>query len=198
MSDAARIGVIVLAAGASRRFGEDNKLLAEIDGVAMLTRSLNAYATLPAQKIIVLAPDSPLGDIGKAAGFTPVINPRADEGMGTSLAVGMSAAIAANKGLRHAFIGFGDMPFLSPQTPQLMVKAIDASSSIIVPTHNGRRGHPVLFAAPHFTALEKSEGDTGGRGIIAACPNVLDFAVNDAGIRLDIDTQHALAEATAP
>ncbi len=198
MTDAAKIAVIVLAAGTSRRFGDDNKLLAEIDGEPMLARALRAYATLQAQKIAVLAPDSPLGDICKAAGFAPVVNGRAHEGMGTSLAAGIGAAINANRGLRHAFIGFGDMPFLSPQTPQLMAKAIDPSSSIIVPTYNGRRGHPVLFAAPHFTALEKSEGDTGGRGIIAACPNVLDFAVHDAGINLDIDTQDALVEATAP
>lgn len=190
MSDKPQIAVVVLAAGASRRFGDADKLQAKIDGVPMLAKSLAAYARLTdARKIAVLAPNSVLGNICDAAGFDTVVNPRAEEGMGTSLAAGINAL---PDDVTHAFIGFGDMPFLQPQTPPLLAKAIDKSVSIIVPTYDGKRGHPVLFAATHFLMLQKLEGDTGGRSIIAACPNVLDFAVSDAGVCLDIDTQEAL------
>ena len=190
MSDTPQIAVVVLAAGASRRFGDADKLQAKIKGVPMLAKSLAAYDRLTAAyKIAVLAPDSALGDICNAAGFDTVTNPRAGEGMGTSLAAGINAL---PDGVTHAFIGFGDMPFLQPQTLQLIARAIDKSVSIIVPTYQDRRGHPVLFAATHFANLKKLEGDKGGRSIIAACPNVLDFAVNDEGVCLDIDTQEAL------
>ena len=99
--------------------------------------------------------------------------------------------------MTHAFIGFGDMPFLLPQTPPLIIRAIDKSVSIIVPTYEGQRGHPVLFQAMHFANLKKLDGDKGGRSIITACPNVLDFAVNDEGVCLDIDTQEAFDRMTA-
>ena len=191
MSYTQQIAVVVLAAGASRRFGDADKLQAKIDNVPMLAKSLAAYDRLTAAyKIAVLAPDSALGNICTAAGFDTVVNPRADEGIGTSLAAGI-AALADT--VTHAFVGFGDMPFLSPETPPLIANAIDKSASIIVPMHEGRRGHPVLFATPHFPMLKKLEGDKGGHSIIAACPNVLDFAVNDEGVCADIDTQEALA-----
>ena len=189
MSQMPDIAIIVLAAGSSRRFGSADKLQADINGRSMLAISLTAYEQLnDRRKIAVLAPDSPLETICQAAGFDTVSNPRAAQGMGTSIAAG----IAAIDGATHALIGFGDMPYLSPETPPLLAKAIDKDCSIIVPTHKGQRGHPVLFAATHFPLLKKLEGDKGGRGIIAACPNVLDFAVHDAGICADIDTQEAL------
>ena len=191
MSDSPKIAVVILAAGASRRFGDSDKLRAEIDGVPMLTRSLTAYDHLDAvHKVSVLAPNSEITDICHSAGFETVINPRAHEGMGTSLAAGIEAI---GDDVTHTFIGFGDMPFLLPQTPPLIARAIDKSVSIIVPTYEGQRGHPVLFAAMHFANLKKLIGDKGGRSIITACPNVLDFAVNDEGVCLDIDTQEALS-----
>lgn len=190
MSDSPKIAVVILAAGASRRFGDSDKLQAKIDGLPMLAKSLKAYNYLDAvQKVSVLAPNSEVTDICQSAGFETVVNPRAHEGMGTSLAAGIETI---SDDVTHAFIGFGDMPFLRPQTPPLIARAIDKSISIIVPTHEGQRGHPVLFSAMHFANLKKLDGDKGGRSIITACPNVLDFAVNDGGVCLDIDTQEAL------
>ena len=190
MSDSRKIAVVILAAGASRRFGDSDKLQTKIDGLPMLAKSLKAYDHLDAvQKVSVLAPNSEVADICQSAGFETVVNPRAHEGMGTSLAAGIEAI---SDDVTHAFIGFGDMPFLRTQTPPLIARAIDKSVSIIVPTYEGQRGHPVLFAAMHFAYLKKLDGDKGGRSIITACPNVLDFAVNDEGVCLDIDTQEAL------
>ena len=152
MNDTPQLAVLVLAAGASRRFSTADKLQAEIDGVPMLARSLAAYYPLTAaQKIAVLAPDSALSDICHAAGFDTITNPLEAQGMGTSLAAGINALADS---VTHAFIGFGDMPFLQPQTPPRIAKAIDESVSIITPTYEGRRGHPVLFSATHFPTLK--------------------------------------------
>lgn len=184
--------LIMLAAGASRRFGSTDKLLANFNGRPLLAQSLAVYDTLPvSRKIAVIAPDSATQDICRAADFDIVVNQKADDGMGTSMAAGINAA----QGVDHALIALGDMPHIRPTTPQMLLRAIDDAHSIIVPHYHGRAGHPVVFAATHFANLQKLDGDKGGRGIITACPNVLTFAVDDAGICRDIDTPQALEEA---
>ena len=90
MSATPTIAAIVLAAGFSRRFGADDKLLADINGQPLLAHSLAAYADAPlSQKIAVLQPQSPMAEICAAAGFETVINNKAAEGMGTSIASAM-------------------------------------------------------------------------------------------------------------
>lgn len=191
----ANTALIILAAGSSQRFGQVDKLNADMHGQTLLAHSLAVYDTIPfAYKIAVTSPDSQIDDICRNAGFDIVVNKFARAGMGSSLATGV-AALCANGVYEHACIGLGDMPFINPDTIRMMLKAVDTSHSIVVPQYNGQDGHPVIFSAMHFASLRKLNGDKGGRGIIAACPNTLHFAVNDAGINRDIDTPEALEEA---
>ena len=182
--------VIVIAAGASRRFGPDDKLLADLDGRPLIARALDAYAALPAaRKIAVTRPDSKCPDICAAAGFAIIENPRADDGMGTSIAAGVAAASDA----AFALIGLADMPHINPQTPPALWQAAGSENDIIVPLHEGRRGHPVLFGRAHFAALAALDGDSGGRAVIAAAEPVTELPVDDPGIHQDIDTLQDLA-----
>lgn len=195
MAQQAKIAAIVLAAGASHRFGAADKLQAHLDNETVLDRSLAAYADAPlARKIAITRPDKNLAAICAAAGFEVIINHRADDGMGTSIATG----IAALQGETHALIGLGDMPRLQSQTVALLCQSAETSgrsSSIIMPTHANKRGHPRLFAAAHFNDLAALSGDMGGRLIIEGCDNVMEMPVNDAGVMLDIDTQDHLSAA---
>jgi len=60
---------------------------------------------------------------------------------------------------------------------------------IAIPTYQGRRGHPVLFAMKYKEKLLELKGDIGGRQIISDHPDdVLEVAVNCEGIYIDIDT----------
>jgi molybdenum cofactor cytidylyltransferase len=195
MAQQTKIAAIVLAAGASHRFGAADKLQAHLDNETVLGRSLAAYANAPlARKIAVTRPDKNLAAICAAAGFEVIINRRADDGMGTSIAT----AIAALQGETHALIGLGDMPRLQPQTVALLCQSAEnsgRSNSIIMPTHANKLGHPRLFAAAHFNALAALTGDMGGRLIIEGYDNVMEMPVNDDGVILDIDTQDHLSAA---
>lgn len=190
MRDTPRIAGLVLAAGFSKRFGQDDKLAARLGDTTVLEKALAAYASPRlARKILVLQPDSPHADSGRAAGFEIVENPNADDGMGSSIA----RAVAGLEDETHALIGLGDMPYIRPGTVDDLCRAVDPAHSIIIPTHDGARGHPRLFSSEHFPLLARLTGDAGARGLIAACPRVFEFAVNDAGITNDIDTPDALA-----
>ncbi|MGB5512584.1 MAG: NTP transferase domain-containing protein, partial [Woeseiaceae bacterium] len=80
------IAAVVLAAGASQRFGTDNKLLAMLDGKPMLTHVLDRVAALSlSRKIVVVRRDD--GDVASlidTAIFDIVENSNAADGMGSS------------------------------------------------------------------------------------------------------------------
>ena len=64
----------------------------------------------------------------------------------------------------------------------------------MVPTYEGRRGHPVLFGANHFLALRALEGDQGARSVLTAAPGDLsEVGCDHPGIFRDIDTPEDLS-----
>lgn len=189
MSANPTIAAIVLAAGFSRRFGAADKLSADMNGQPLLANSLAAYADAPIlQRIAVLQPHSRLAEICISAGFETVINDKAAEGMGTSIAAAMSVL----KQVSHVLIGLGDMPSLQSGTVSALCNAA-SEAGIIIPTHEGQRGHPRMFGATHFAALRQLSGDTGARALIENSADIVDMPVDDDGILLDIDTQEHLA-----
>ena len=196
------IAALVLAAGFSRRFGAADKLVADFadgpDGSkseTVLSRSLAAYHAAPLHyRLAVVQPNSPLSRICAAAGFDPVENPQAADGMGTSIACGLAALMHLDTPPSHVLIGLADMPQVQPHTVATLCAAA-GTASIVLPCHDGQAGHPRLFAERHFADLRQLTGDTGGKSIIAACHDVNRLAVDDAAVLLDIDTPQHLADA---
>lgn len=196
MSTADTIAVILIAAGASRRFGVADKLYANYHDQPLITHALALYQnTNFSQRILVTRPDSGLEKLPQAASFHHTANPQADKGMGTSIAAGMTAVSDA----RHVLIALADMPNIQPQTiARLLATAQTQTRSIIVPTFEGKDGHPVIFGAVHFAALAALDADTGGRDIIRKNPSAVSrLAVDDAGVVFDIDTPEELSRAHA-
>jgi len=101
-----RIVIVALAAGASRRFGPEDKLLADIDGRPMVIATLARLAAgadlaarrgIVSQAVAVVAdPAGPVAAAIRASHSAVAIaaNPRATEGIGTSIAAGVAAACA--------------------------------------------------------------------------------------------------------
>ena len=194
MTQEIKIAAIVLAAGASQRFGTADKLLAPYGSTTILGESLAAYDTAPiARKIAVIRPNDALAALCKTAGFEIVENHAADKGMGSSIATG----IAALKDETHALIGLGDMPALKAESVALLCQAAatmaDTKDDIAIPTYQNRRGHPRLFAAAHFAYLAALSGDEGARKLIESGETILHVPTDDTAIAYDIDTPEDLA-----
>jgi molybdenum cofactor cytidylyltransferase len=176
---------ILLAAGASRRFG-GGKLLAPLpDGTPVGVAACRAMrAALPEVVAVVRPGDDTLAELLRREGVRVVACERADEGMGASLACGVGASAAAAGWVVH----LADMPWVRPSTVRAIADAIAGGASLAAPVHRGERGHPVGFAASHHDVLCALGGDEGARAILARSgAELARVDVDDAGALRDVD-----------
>lgn len=195
-----RVAAVVLAAGDSRRMGGTNKLLARLEGEALVARSVDAALTSAAEPVLVVVGHDAAGVRTVLAGrdVRTVENPRWAEGMGTSLAAGVAAL---PEEVDAVLVCLGDMPWVRPAHLDALIAAFAAApaDAICAPRHAGRRGHPVLFAARYFAELRELGGDAGARSLIEAHPRDLRLVeVDDPGVLRDVDTPADLSQPTPP
>lgn len=194
MTAISNVAVIILAAGQSTRFGPDNKLLHSINDDPVIVHTAKVALNAGVKEVIVVTGHDAdaVEEALKGLDVQVVRNATPHAGMGTSLAAGANAV----RSLPNAvMIMLGDMPMIKPETLQQIVSefAPDNGPDIIVPVHDGRRGHPVLFGASYMPKLCALTGDTGARAILLNHPErVRAINVDDLGTLQDIDTQDDL------
>lgn len=168
--------VLVLASGRGERFaasgGQGSKLQALLGGKPVLQHTLDAV---------------------RASGLAWHLENEGHPGMGDSIA----AAVRATRSAAGWLILPGDLPLVRPDTLRAVAAAL-AGHSVVLPHYQGRRGHPVGFAASCRDALLLLEGAEGAAGIVRAQAAVSPAArleLDDPGMVTDIDTLQDLANA---
>ncbi len=155
---------IVLAAGEGRRFGR-NKMLAEIEGAPLVTRALAAACASPVKQVIAVVgaeADRVSAVIREAApSVTIVMAGDYAEGMAASLRAGLGAVA---EDVDAVAIFLGDMPDVPHGLAGQLFAALGESPAA-APVHDGRRGHPAVFARSLFPRLMALSGDTGARDL---------------------------------
>lgn len=161
------IPILILAAGASRRMGGQDKLLRPVDDRPLLRRGvMRARAT--GAPVIVTLPGDDSDRRAALAGLkdlTLVAVTDAAQGMAHSLAAGIAALPA---GARGVLLCLADMPDLETADLAFMLKAFDEAPQMIhrAATARGAAGHPVAFPADLFSELKTLQGDTGARAVL--------------------------------
>jgi molybdenum cofactor cytidylyltransferase len=174
------LSAVVLAAGASRRFGQEDKLQAQFGDKSVLRHVLDGLAVLDLGEALVVT-RAPL------AGVHHIVNTSPDAGMGHSLALGA----AALKPCDAAFIVLADMPLIVPALYREMAAALPGHD-IVVPIHEGQTGHPVLFSSACFDDLRRLSGDQGGRVLLRSGHYRVRHIEAGGFILADIDTPEDL------
>jgi molybdenum cofactor cytidylyltransferase len=188
------VAAIVLAAGQSRRMGEDNKLLALVDGRPMVTHVVDAMLASRASPVIVVTGHQ-ADRVREALADRPVQwchNPDFAEGLSTSLRAGLDAL----PDVEGVLVALGDMPRIKAAQIDRLIAAFHPTEgrAICVPTVRGKRGNPVLFATRFVPEMRQLSGDVGARHLIGAhAEEVVEIEMDDDAALLDIDTPAALA-----
>ena len=189
------MGGLLLAAGQSRRMGRLNKLLEEIDGIPMICHIASALEGSGARPLV--------GVTGHEAGKVQAVlkdfevefihNSTYGEGLSTSLQAGVRFLADRVDGI---VVCQGDMPRVSSKHIDLLLAAFDPAEgrAICVPTAEGKRGNPVLWASEYFSEILAVAGDVGARHLIGEhSESVYEVEMEDLGVLLDIDTPEVLS-----
>lgn len=195
MAGACDIAVVIPAAGASSRMRGRDKLLEEVDGLALLRRqALRALATGAHVAVTLPAQDHPRATALEGLEVQRIIVPDAAEGMAASL---RRAAGALPDGLAAVIVLPGDMPDIETGDFLLLIKGFRATAKPTLQqatTEDGKPGHPVLFPVDCLPGFAYLTGDQGARPILRANAHRLQHvALEGTRALTDLDTPEAWA-----
>ena len=188
------VAAVVLAAGESRRMGEQNKLTMRVDGIPMVARVVDALQESSAQRVIVVTGHEPeqIQEALSGRNVELVHNPDYAEGIGTSVRTGIAAL---GDDVDGALVALGDMPWVSAEVIRRLVDAFtsDGELSIFIPMFGRKRGNPVLWGSQHFAELLALAGDVGGKALFHRHAEAICYVdVESASVNIDVDTPEAL------
>ncbi len=157
--------ILILAAGSSSRMRGADKLLEEIDGEPLLTRSVRMALATGCPVTVTLPPDRPARLAAlQGLAVTPVIVPDAAKGMAASLIAGLRPMPAS----APVLMVLADLPDLTTEDLQDCL-AVWAKDPLAIPrgaAADGTPGHPVGFPPDLRAELLALTGDTGARGVL--------------------------------
>ncbi|MDO5100817.1 MAG: selenium cofactor biosynthesis protein YqeC [Eubacteriales bacterium] len=171
------IGLILMASGFSRRFGED-KLSYEVEGRSLAEHALElmrAVMRLLWQKRVkvtacVVSRQRWLRDRATALGIQAVDNPYSEEGISASIRIGTQQV--CTQGVEKLLFLVADQPRLRADTVwQLIEAALTEKQGLVIPQCDDRSGNPCIFDRRYREELLALQGEQGGKTVIRRHPD---------------------------
>lgn len=170
---------VVLSAGRSSRAGAFKPAL-DCGGVPLVVRVVRAFTGVCARVWVVTGHrgEEVAALVDAEPGVVAVANPRWDEGMFSSVRVGVARVSSP-----RFFITPGDLPEL---TPAVAGALLDAEGETVVPLWRGTPGHPVLLDAAWVPRILAADPHATLRAVLATRPRTEVEVATD--VVSDIDT----------
>jgi molybdenum cofactor cytidylyltransferase len=143
--------------------------------------------------VVLREGDTAERELAERVGARVIVNPTPDAGPITSVRCAL-AQVERSQAAGIAVLPV-DHPLVEPATVEELLAAFDAhrDADVVVPTHEGRRGHPVLFRQALFAEIRDDDLPEGLRTVLRRDPSrVREVPVEDEGVRVDLDTPEAL------
>lgn len=182
------IAAILLAAGRSRRMGAFKPLLPFPRGRTVAEACILNLRAAGVEEIVVV--------VGHRAGEMRerlahmrvrfVVNEETGSEMGASIARGVEALPEEAEAVLVALV---DQPAVAPEAIGCVIEAGRRGGRLVVPTHAGRGGHPVLVGLEFRDALRSLDARGGLRALFAEhAGEVVRVAVASPYVARDMDT----------
>ncbi len=205
------VAAVVLAAGEGARFGGP-KALAIRDGRTFLQIAIERLREAEFDRIAVVL-GAEAANVRRDPSIDPAIrdcatsgarltfdeNPAWIKGRTGSIACGLAAMPAEARG---ALIHQVDFPCVAAATFLELAAAFDrtpeAEERILLPVHEGRRGHPIVIGRAFWPAIREMGSDEPLRNLIHRIPaRLVEIRVGDPGIHINQNERDTAGEAGA-
>lgn len=191
MPGSSAVSGVLLAAGSSERFDDDMpKQLLPVEGEPLVRRTARrALASRLAEVIVVVGHQA--RQVSAALRGLPVRiveNPAFQTGQASSVRVGLEAVDSSSTA---SLFMPADQPNLDSRVIDALIGLFESTGGpIVVPTFEGVRAAPVLFARSLFDELQGLVGDIGGRQLFPRhADGIVELPLADTGPLADLDTQ---------
>ena len=183
------ISAILLAAGQSKRTGNENKLIKKYKGRALINHILNSLIRSKVNKIIIVLghKKQKIKKIAlKSKKITFVINSSYKKGISSSIKSGLKKISKKNIGF---LIVHADMPLVSKTILNTLCSALKIKNKeIFVPIYKKKVGNPLAFKYSMIKSLKKIKGDRGAKKLIRSNKSKVQLVkIKSKSILIDFD-----------
>ncbi len=198
-----RVVAVVPACGISKRMGGGAKLLLPLGGVPLVRRVVGALRGGGVDRVLVvttteaqLAGADGIAEEAARGGAEVVRLERRTLDMRGTVEAGMGVLLEWGEGIEHLVVVPGDSPGVTARVVARVVEvAREARGRIVVASHGGKRGHPLVLPWEMAALIEGLPEGVGINALLdRAAEQVLMVEVSEAGVLWDMDTPEEYRE----
>lgn len=182
--------VLIIAAGESKRMGSPKQLL-NVEGETLINRMIHIVkkaVSFPVYVVLGASAESIQSQLPKLD-VKIVLNAHWQEGMASSIRIGLNTAKAQNPALDGVMIVVCDQPYITENTITALLQFQEEKDTPIASAYyNDVMGTPALFHQSIFNEILALKGDIGAKKIIQSRPEEVAKLHFEKGL-LDIDTK---------
>ena len=191
-----KLAAAILAAGESRRMGRP-KALVPFEGLTFVERLLQAtnHPRVGIVRVVLGANAESIQAELELEQEIVVVNQDWQQGQLSSIQSAIRSLPAdQTAGLLLCPV---DHPLISTQLVSRLIAEFDSDRKlIVVPTHQGRRGHPVIFHASLYAELLDASPNVGARQVVWAHPDAIaEIETDEAGVILNLNDPETMRKA---
>lgn len=182
------IPILILAAGASTRMGGKTKQLLPWADTTLLGHAIQQATEVSETVVVILGAKSDMIEQQIPSQVETIVNPNWEQGMGSSISVGIKHLSNLGKAMDGILIMLGDQPFMDVGYLKELVRGFNNGEHSIVATSYGKRmGVPAIFKPTLVSELSGLDQDYGAKQIIEKYAHQAK-AIDPDGKEIDIDT----------
>lgn len=196
------VGGLILAAGLSTRMGQSKPLTDFLDK-KLIDQTIKTMQEAGIDNIQIVTGfehervEAYLHDNYSSDHIHTIWNPNYGNG---SILTSIQTGLPKLADYELVFIQLVDLPCIMSETYQKLLEAMLANGKkAVIPTVDGRRGHPALIRMDLLPDILIYEGNAGGGGLRGFWKqlgdDMMELSVEDRGCIMDTDTKEQLQEA---